>query len=252
MSRRWRRAVALALGLCTSVDAARAEECRLALLLGLDVSSSVDAREYRLQLDGLAGALRQPEVRAAFLDLPGAPVRLSVFEWSGAGSQRLLLDWTVIRTVEDLDRAAARLANGVRVLLESTTALGRAMQVGAGMLATQPGCWRHTLDLSGDGQSNTGPSPRDVRMGGQIAGITVNALAIGADPERSGDDRQPDIAPLWAYFSTEVIHGPGAFVVVALGFEDFQDAMARKLLREVSGLQLSDGRGPAPGKAGGG
>lgn len=30
--------------------------CRLALALGLDVSGSVDSREYRLQLDGLANA----------------------------------------------------------------------------------------------------------------------------------------------------------------------------------------------------
>ena len=40
-------------------------ECRQALALGLDVSGSVDAREYRLQLDGVAGALDDPAVRAA-------------------------------------------------------------------------------------------------------------------------------------------------------------------------------------------
>ena len=54
--------------------------CRQALALGLDVSSSVDDTEYRLQLDGLAAALLKPEVRAAFLALPDAPVRLYVFE----------------------------------------------------------------------------------------------------------------------------------------------------------------------------
>ena len=42
---------------------AAAAECRLALSLGLDVSSSVDAREYRLQTEGLAAALIAPEVR---------------------------------------------------------------------------------------------------------------------------------------------------------------------------------------------
>ena len=31
-------------------------QCRQALLLALDVSGSVDAREYRLQLDGLAAS----------------------------------------------------------------------------------------------------------------------------------------------------------------------------------------------------
>ena len=48
----------------------RREACRLALSLGLDVSSSVDAREYRLQTEGLAAALIAPEVRGAFLAAP--------------------------------------------------------------------------------------------------------------------------------------------------------------------------------------
>ncbi|MEM9846126.1 MAG: DUF1194 domain-containing protein, partial [Pseudomonadota bacterium] len=49
--------------------------CRQALALGLDVSGSVDTREYRLQTDGLAEALRDPEVQSAFLALPSLPVR---------------------------------------------------------------------------------------------------------------------------------------------------------------------------------
>ncbi|MCW1950803.1 MAG: DUF1194 domain-containing protein, partial [Octadecabacter sp.] len=46
--------------------------CRQALALGLDVSGSVDVQEYRLQLDGLALALGDPEVTAALLAHPGA------------------------------------------------------------------------------------------------------------------------------------------------------------------------------------
>ena len=48
-------------------------DCRQALALGLDVSGSVDALEYRLQLDGVAGALLDPEVIGAFLAFPDAP-----------------------------------------------------------------------------------------------------------------------------------------------------------------------------------
>ena len=47
--------------------------CRQALALGLDVSGSVDTFEYRLQIDGLAGALLRPEVQQAFLTFPAAP-----------------------------------------------------------------------------------------------------------------------------------------------------------------------------------
>ncbi|MFC6686684.1 DUF1194 domain-containing protein [Jhaorihella thermophila] len=75
------RAALLALCLVPPLPAAAA--CRHALALGLDVSGSVDGREYRLQLDGLAAALRDPRVKQALLAMPAAPVRIAVFEWSG-------------------------------------------------------------------------------------------------------------------------------------------------------------------------
>ena len=49
--------------------------CRLALALGLDVSGSVDAAEYRLQLDGVAAALTDEDVQAALFAMPGAQKR---------------------------------------------------------------------------------------------------------------------------------------------------------------------------------
>ena len=57
---------------------APASACRLALLLALDVSSSVDEAEYELQRNGLAAALLSPNVEAAFLS-GGAPVALAAF-----------------------------------------------------------------------------------------------------------------------------------------------------------------------------
>ena len=49
--------------------AAAQEQCRLALLLGLDVSASVDREEYRLQMEGLAAALIEPSVVEAALSV---------------------------------------------------------------------------------------------------------------------------------------------------------------------------------------
>ena len=54
-------------------------DCRQALALALDRSGSVDEREYRLQVRGVARALGTPEVRARLLAMPEAPVRLMVF-----------------------------------------------------------------------------------------------------------------------------------------------------------------------------
>ena len=55
--------------------------CWLALALGLDVSQSVDAVEYRLQLDGLANALEDAEVQSAIFAYAPVTVRLMVYEW---------------------------------------------------------------------------------------------------------------------------------------------------------------------------
>ncbi|MDJ0631224.1 MAG: DUF1194 domain-containing protein [Rhodobacter sp.] len=234
------RAALLVLALAASFPALAGAACRQALAIGLDVSGSVDAREYRLQLDGLAGALLVPEVQAAFLALPGSPVRIYVYEWAGLGSQRELVPWTDVTGAGVLSAIAAALAGTARVKAEPPTAIGQAMLAGARRLAEQPLCWKRTLDLSGDGKSNTGPRPRDLDGDPRLDGITVNALVIGADPTSHGDERQVAIPELWAYYKSEVIRGPDAFVETALGFEDFQAAMARKLLRELQTFAVSD------------
>lgn len=84
-------------------------ECRQALAVGMDVSGSVNAAEYRLQMDGLAAALEDPGVVDAFLSMPDTPVWLSVFEWSGPLSQRVVQDWRAINGPEDIAAVAMRL-----------------------------------------------------------------------------------------------------------------------------------------------
>lgn len=203
--------------------------CRQALALGLDVSGSIDAKEYRLQLDGLASALQDPDIVDAFLTMPESPAQLAIYEWSGPAAQRLLLGWTPVTQASDLDEIATRLRRSQRVLTEPTTALGSAKTYGAQLLAQRPNCWRHILDISADGTSNTGPRPQGVRP----SGLGINALIIqGAQPDVNA-------AALDTYFRTYVIQGPAAFIETAQSFDDYQSAMTRKLLRELAVLVLS-------------
>lgn len=217
-------------------------QCRQALALGLDVSGSVDSSEYKLQIGGLAAALTRSEIRRIILSSPANPIRLSVFEWSEPGHHRLLLDWTEIRTNSDIDRIVARLSQVKRSSAPQGTAVGAAMQFGADLLAQQEKCWKRTLDLSGDGKHNLGLHPRAVKAMLENAGITINGLVIGADDPNQGDNRSVQIGELSAYYKTSVILGPDAFVEVALGFEAYEDAMIRKLIRELDGLVFSDAR----------
>ncbi|MDF3348962.1 DUF1194 domain-containing protein [Sulfitobacter sp. KE34] len=231
---------ALALSLTLSGSQWAEAACRQALALGLDVSGSVDAREYRLQMGGLAEALDDPRLRDALLAQPGDHVDLMVYEWSGSSDQRVILPWTSLRDAATLDDAITLLRSTERIAASPGTALGDAMQFGARQLATRSDCRKHTLDISGDGISNFGPRPRDIRdslqntpLGPQ--GLIINGLVIGAKYAGLDDDGQAEVGALASYYRAEVVLGPGAFVEKAEGFEDYARAMTQKLLRELDG-----------------
>ncbi len=199
-----------------------AQDCRIALALGLDTSSSVDAQEYALQTGGLAAALRDPEVAAAFLAVPGDHVALAIFEWSGRRQQALVMDWTPIHTAADLEAAAALVAANRRHFSRYATAIGAALQFGGALLAARPDCFERVLDLSGDGETNDGIPPMVAKRAAVFEDATVNGLVIGLTR-----------AILERHYEVFVIHGPGAFVEMAEDHADFARAMRRKLIREA-------------------
>ncbi len=227
--------LSLAAGHATASDV-----CRHALALGLDVSGSVDAREYRLQLDGLALALGSDAVRATLLERIETPVEILVYEWSGPKDQLTLVPWSRISDSNALEAVITQLKTVERRATSTPgTALGVAMMRGAQHLAQRNHCWRKTLDISGDGKSNLGPRPRDVKQRLAKSGITINALVIGADDPTSKDLQQRKTTELNTYFKTEVILGPDSFTETTLNFESYATAMQTKLLRELDGFVLS-------------
>lgn len=212
-----------ALGLLALPLAGAAQaECRLALALGLDISSSVDPAEDRLQRQGLAAALTAPEIVEALLSVPGQDVALAVFEWSGRYQQDMTLDWRLLQSRADILAAARAIAGSKRRYAEFPTAIGFALGYAAGVFRAAPPCQYLTLDMSGDGRNNEGFSPVLAYRNFPLDEVTVNGLVIGG----SEDD-------LAGYYAREVIKGPGAFVEEARNFEDFERAMRRKLLREL-------------------
>lgn len=214
--------------------------CRQALALGLDVSGSVDAVEYRLQLDGLAVALNSERVQEVLFMQPDAPIRILVYEWSGPLDHTVIVPWTALTVPDDLARVTATLRSHPRGAAAPTTAIGSAMLAGFSFLEQHPACWKRTLDLSGDGPTNTGPRPQDIPDSQTPTGVVVNGLVIGSDNLRGGDGRFADVKELSSYYDSYVVRGPGAFVEVALGFEEYAAAMERKLLRELASLVMGD------------
>ncbi|MCY4334210.1 MAG: DUF1194 domain-containing protein [Litoreibacter sp.] len=206
--------------------------CRQALVLALDVSGSVDAKEYQQQVTGLALALSHPDIRDVILADLDNPVTIMVFEWSSQNHQYVILPWSRLDSERSLDEAIAQIRRHKKVRAGLKTALGTALAFGQSMLERQPECWRHTIDVSGDGRNNVGPLPQTVYRSG-FQRTTVNALVVGK-PETGGDEG-PGITSddLLKYFENEVIRGPGAFAMKADGYADYARAMQKKLAREL-------------------
>jgi hypothetical protein len=155
-------------------------------------------------------------------------VALHVFEWSGTEQQRVVIDWAWIEGPADLAVAASVLRSTSRSFAQYPTAIGHAMAYGAAALAAGPDCVQRTLDLSGDGTNNDGPSPPLIRAGFPPGALTINGLVIGASR-----------TTLRRYYEQFVILGPDAFVEEADDYADFQAAMRRKLLRELGVPRIS-------------
>jgi hypothetical protein len=219
------RAGILAAAASVAALPAGAAPCRLALALALDISSSVDAGEDALQRGGIVAALSAPEVEEAFFagDLP---VALAIYEWSGRYNQQIIVDWTMIDSPAALLGVAAQVAASERSHNDFPTAMGYALGYGAQLLARAPACLYKTLDMAGDGQNNEGFPPASAYREFPFNGVTVNGLVV------NGADFEGEVG-LIAFYQGEVLHGPGAFLIVAEGFEDYERAMRRKLVREL-------------------
>lgn len=221
------RLAACLLGVWAAAQATGAQAaCRLALVLAVDVSSSVDAQEHALQRRGLAAALTDVDVATAMLRGSGQ-VALAIYEWSGRRQQRILQDWVLIGSRADLGSVAARVLAAERSYTEFPTAMGYALGFAAGLLRRAPACDRRVVDVSGDGITNDGFGPQSAYKHFPLAGVTVNGLVVTGD-----DDR---VVP---YYRQEVLHGPRAFLERAAGYRGFQEAMTRKLYRETRELVL--------------
>ncbi len=210
----------LALAVLIALATTPARACDLALILAVDVSGSVDEDEYAIQRDGLARALADSVVREALVN---ARARVAVVQWTGASRQAVTVPWTAVEDHEAAHRLAATVAADPRVWWQYSTAIGEAIALSLEMFQEVPECRRRVIDISGDGTSNEGRMPAGFRPALTAAGVTINAVVIETD-ERD----------LTGYFWENVIHGPGAFVVTAAGFEQYAARIREKLIREVA------------------
>ena len=215
--------------------AAAAEQVDLLLVLAADVSRSVDGAKFQLQREGYAAAISDPRVLDAIRSGRNGRVGLTFVEWSGVGSQRVLIDWTTIGDAESAKGFGDRLLEAPRSFADRTSISG-AIEFAMGQFARAPyESTRRTIDISGDGTNNAG---RDVTLARDEAlaqGVTINGLVILSEtPLVWNPDHTNPPGGLDNYYRNNVIGGPGAFVLVAENFNSFGQAIVKKMIAEVA------------------
>jgi hypothetical protein len=196
----------------------------LALALAIDCSFSVDSGEHRLQMEGFATALQSEEVLAAIKNGTHQRIAISVYQWSDADNQLIVVPWTIVATQADLDAVAKILARGRRDLAEGGTAISSALIFGSGLFLSAPATERKVIDLATDGRNNIGQPVQVARDFVVAQGITINGLAITNEWQM-----------LELYLERQVIGGNLSFVEKATNYDNFGAAMMRKLVREITG-----------------
>ena len=238
-----RSLLVVALGLVALLGAAdagaqatRAGAVDLALILAVDISPSVDAREGALQREGHVAAFRNPKVIKAIQNGRNGRIAVTYVEWSGPSQWRIVADWRVVAGADDalaladqLDRVSVGRGSGTSI----TSMLGFASSL---FVATGVAAERKVIDVSGDGPNSAGGIINATRDALVREGVTINGLPILTD-----DGGYYNLPDLDVYYEECVIGGPRAFVIAADGFEAFADAILRKLI-----LEIADASPPVP------
>ena len=171
-----RKTVTSSAFLASALFCAPALACDVALVLAIDVSGSVDAKEYRLQADGLSDALGDPVVSEALVN---SQALVAVIQWSGIERQEVSVEWTATETHQDVMALREEIEAIPRAFRNYSTGIGDALSVAIDLHEAAPRqCRRKVIDVSGDGPSNEGAEPKAVHARLDAADITVNGLAI--------------------------------------------------------------------------
>lgn len=204
----------------------------LELVLAVDVSRSIDAEEAQMQRDGYVAAFLDQEVLNAIASGMLGRIAVTYLEWAGV-PERVIVPWTEIRDRPTAEGFAALLA-GVPIASGQRTSISGAIDRSADLFDGNgfEGT-RRAIDVSGDGENNAGRLVVPARDAAIAKGITVNGLPIiNGRPTLGGWPQMPELD---LYYRDCVIGGPGAFMIVAEGFEDFARAIRRKLVLEIAG-----------------
>lgn len=230
----WVKAVLVAAGLLVALPSVQAQEpVDVALVLAVDVSRSMSPRELTIQREGYAAALNHPDVVRAISQGAYGRIAVTMFEWAGDNSSREVFDWTLVATAADADELSEIVLQSNPMGLRRTSISGAILHA-VRLLDEAPfDGFRKVIDISGDGPNNQGQPVLAAREVALAKRIVINGLPLMTTDGFGGGFNIPDLD---TYYSECVIGGPGSFLVPVTSWDQFPEAIRRKLILEIGGL----------------
>lgn len=218
---------------CVAAPAAAQSQQRMPVDLELafvvDASGSIDEDETRLQRQGYAEALANPQVLSAITSGFLRAIAVAYIEFAADGCERLSVSWMRIDGAQSARAFGARVLSQPVMFCPGGNAIGDAVAFAARSIDTNgfEGT-RRVIDVSGDGPNTLGSSLRAARDAAVATGITINGLVI----------ERPEMPDLPQYYREVVTGGPGSFVVEAQSRQTFAAAILKKLIREIAAREM--------------
>ncbi|MBX3530885.1 MAG: DUF1194 domain-containing protein [Rhizobiaceae bacterium] len=225
-------AVSVALSAFSPTQVAAQEAVDVELVLAVDVSLSMSYEELKIQRDGYTAALTHPDVINAIRDGIHGKIAVTYFEWAGDMSQYMVVPWTVIATREDAEAVAAQITASPPNSARRTSISGGLRYAQDLFAESHFRGLKRVIDISGDGPNNQGEYVDLARDDIVAQGIVINGLPLMTD---GGMISSFDVQDLDRYYNDCVIGGPGAFMIPVNAWEQFPEAIRRKLVLEIAG-----------------
>src|SRR5437588_7471054 len=215
-----------------------AEPVDLLLVLASDVSRSVDTRKFQLQREGYAAALSNPRVIEAIRSGPHGRIAICFVEWSGATSQKLVIDWSIVGDLASARKIGDQMLELPRSFADRTS-ISAGLDFAMIQLEQAPfTASRRTIDVSGDGTNNSGRDITSARDEALAKGVTINGLVILSDtPLPWNPEHTNPPGGLDEYYRRNVSGGAGSFVMVAENHNSFGQAIVKKLIAEIAWVE---------------
>lgn len=205
------------------------------IITAIDISDSMQPREIKLEIDGMAQAIRSRAVLQAIQAGPEGRVGFAVFAWYDKRTFPELVSWTLIASEADALRVSDQLAQGLRLVDDAEKR--RISRVRAARLTDTSEAIEHAADLFrmapyvtsrpvvniiGNGEDNVVAGPRRARDALMAEGGTINGVVLGGDPA------------VLDYFREQVVGGPGAFLLSIDETGSVVQQLVRKLRYDIA------------------